>query len=205
MTALYIMESHVISLKPDHPVGHLSNGGTRRYLLEACSTTGFVAWRIADGTTLISQAMQVSLKRSPSVSFWSCAAYTDTTPVGHITAFDCHGNGLTTLNISALTGLQHLDCCHNQLTELDLSSLTDLQALDADHNRLTSLEVRHLRALRVLNCASNRLQQLDVSGLASLQVLDCATNPLVSLKCDGCTQLRECTSPRGASNCRCPF
>lgn len=187
------------------PVGHLSNGGKQRYLLEAYSTTGFVAWRMADGTTLINQAMRVSLKPSPSVSFWSCASYTNTTPAGDITAFDCHGNGLTTLNITALASLQYLDCCHNKLRELALDGLTDLQAAEADHNRLTSLEVRHLRTLRVLNCASNRLQQLDVSGLGSLQVLDCAANPLVSLKCDGCTQLRECKSPKGASNCRCPF
>lgn len=175
------MDSLPISIRPDSPTGCLSNGGGQRYLLEAESTTGFVAWRLAAGTTLVSEAKQLSIRPSKSVAFWSCAGYTDTTPAGHITSFDCHGNGLTKLSVTALTGLQYLDCCYNKLTELDLSGLTDLQALDADHNRLTFLTVHHLRALRVLKCSHNRLQQLDVSGLAALQVLDCTHNPLTDI------------------------
>jgi len=182
------MESPAIHPAAGQPAGFLSNGGTQRYLLEAESTTGFMAWRVADGTTLVSSAIQVSLKPSASVTFWSCASYTDITPAGRITAFDCHGNGLTRLDVTALKDLQYLDCCYNQLAELDLSGLTELQALEADHNRLTSLEVRHLRALRVLNCAHNRLTQLDVSGL-SLRVLEYANNPLTTLKREGCTKL----------------
>jgi hypothetical protein len=73
-------------------VGFLSNGGAGGYLIEAESTTGFIAWKTANGTTLVSEAKQVSHKATPSLIFWSCAGYQDTNPAGHITALDCHGN-----------------------------------------------------------------------------------------------------------------
>ena len=174
---------------PGQPIGYTSNGGTSRYNLEAESTTGFVAWKIADGTTLISASTQTDIAESLYVSFWACAGYTDPTPAGHITYFDCHGNRLTRLDVRALAGLEYLDCSFNQLAELPLDGLTALQALDADNNRLTGLDVRHLHELRVLDCANNRLFQLDLSGMAALQILDCSGNPLESFNHDGCTML----------------
>lgn len=173
------------------PFGYLSNGGAQRYLLEAESTTGFMAWKLADGTTLVSDALQVSLVASPSLTFWPCAGYMDTTPAGKILSFDCHGNELTHLDVRGLAGLEYLDCSFNRLRELPLDGLTELEALDTDNNRLADLDVRGLPALRVLNCAGNKLRRLDVSGLAGLQILDCSNNPLVSLVRMGCTSLQD--------------
>ena len=175
----------------NYPIGYLSNGGVQRYLLEAESTTGFVAFKIADGTTLVSNAMQISIAVSRSISFWPCAGYEDTTPDGQIISFDCHGNALTHLEVRALVGLEYLDCSFNQLTELPLDDLTELQGLDADNNQLTALDVRGLDALRVLNCANNRLRKLHLSGFDGLQILDCSNNQLASLKLDGCTSLQD--------------
>jgi Leucine-rich repeat (LRR) protein len=175
----------------NYPIGYLSNGGVQRYLLEAESSTGFVAFKTADGTTLVSNAMQVSIAASRSISFWPCAAYKDTTPDGQIISFDCHGNALTHLEVRALAGLEYLDCSFNQLAELPLDGLTELQGLAADNNQLNSLDVRRLDALRVLNCAGNRLRKLDLSGLDSLQILDCSNNQLVALKLDGCTTIQD--------------
>ena len=175
----------------NYPIGYLSNGGAQRYLLEAESTTGFVAFKTADGTTLVSNAMQVSIIASRSISFWPCAGYEDTTPAGQIISFDCHGNALTHLEVRGLTGLEYLDCSFNHLNELLLDGLTELQGLDADNNQLTSLDVHGLDALRVLNCAGNRLKTLDLSGLDGLQVLDCSNNHLISLKLDGSTTLQD--------------
>jgi hypothetical protein len=172
-------------------IGCFSNDGAQRYLLEAESTTGFVAWKTADGTTLISEAMQVSLAASLSIRFWPCAGYEDTTPAGRILSFDCHGNALTYLDVRGLTGMQYLDASFNQLRELPLDDLTALEALDADNNQLTSLMVRRLQALRVLNCAHNRLRSLDVSGLAGLQIIDCSDNPILAFRHDGCTSLQD--------------
>lgn len=178
---------------PRPGIGYASNGGAQRYLLEAESTTGFVAWKTADGTTLVSNAIQVSLAASPSLEFWSCVGYTDTTPAGRIIDFDCHGNALTHLDVRGLAGLEYLDCCFNELTELPLGGLVELQALDTSHNILTRLNVQDIKALRVLNCAVNRLTKLDLSGLAALQILDCSENRLTVLKLDGCASLREAT------------
>ncbi len=175
----------------NYPIGYLSNGGVQRYLLEAESTTGFVALKTADGTTLVSNAMQVSIAASRSISFWPCAGYEDATPAGQIVSFDCHGNALAHLEVRGLMGLEYLDCSFNQLAELALDGLTNLQGLDADNNQLASLDVRGLNALRVLNCASNRLRKLDLSGLDTLQILDCSNNQLVSLRLDGCTALQD--------------
>jgi hypothetical protein len=173
------------------PSGYVSNGGSQRYDLEAESSTGFVAFRLADGTTLVSAAQQVFIAASPSIRLWSCAGYEDPTPEGRIISFDCHGIALTALDVTALTGLEYLDCSFNRLTELPLAGVTELEGLDADNNQLATLEVRHLHALRVLNCAGNRLTSLDLSGLDLLQILDCSDNPINSLKLDGCVSLRE--------------
>lgn len=174
-----------------HAVGLISNGGSQRYLLEAESTTGFTAWKLDDGTILVSQAAQVSLQRSNSISFWSCAGFQDTTPAGKIISFDCHGNALTKLNVTGLTELRLLDCSFNKLTKLPLGGLLELEALDADDNRLTSLDVHQLHALRVLNCANNRLKRLDVSKLGRLQILDCSGNQIPAINVDDCTALRD--------------
>lgn len=179
------------------PTGYLSNGSKQRYLLEADSTTGFVAWQMDNGTILVSAARQVSIKPCACIRFWSCAGCMDTTAGGSITSFDCHGNALTQLDVIALTQLEYLDCCHNRLQSLNLSGLTELQAVDADCNCLVRLEVRQLSALRVLNCATNRLTRLDVSGLKALQVLDASRNPMKFFKQSGCAVLKDCRLPRG--------
>jgi putative transposase len=111
----------------DCAIGFASNGGTKRYLIEAESTTGFVAWRLDDGTTLVNAAETVDLPASQSLAFWSCAGYQDTTPAGEIVSLDCHANELNHLNIRRLKGLRFMDCCFNRLTVPDPTDLTNAQ------------------------------------------------------------------------------
>jgi Leucine-rich repeat (LRR) protein len=170
-------------------VGQFSNGGTRRYLIEAESSTGFIAWKLADGITLTSNSIQVSLPAGPLISFWACAAYTDSTPAGQITSLDCHGNEMTHLEICTLKGLKSLDCSFNSLAELSLGELPELQVLDASNNQLTNLNVRGLGALRVLDCSYNRLTQLDVSNLDALQILEHSKNTGIKIKTGDCPLL----------------
>ncbi|HYG36336.1 MAG TPA: hypothetical protein VEC99_16200, partial [Clostridia bacterium] len=172
-------------------IGYLSNGGSRRYLLEAESTTGFVAWKTADGTILVSQARQVSIKTTPFLTFWSCAGYQDTTPTGLVIAFDCHGNELTELDVRGLAHLRYLDCSFNALAQLPLDGLEEMEVLEADHNQLTTLEMRHIKALRVLYCESNRLSSLNLSDLNKLQILKHSENPLLSVNLNGCDALQD--------------
>jgi len=174
---------------PGAPAGFASNGGGKRYLIEVESTTGFVAWRLDDGTTLINQAENVDLPASRSLTFWPCVGCEDATPAGDIISLDCHANGLLDLDIRRLKALRYLDCCYNRLVALDVGELTELEVLDADNNQLTGLDVRSLRALRVLNCANNRLTRLDLSGLSELRILDGSGNPLGSVNTEGCLLL----------------
>jgi Leucine-rich repeat (LRR) protein len=176
---------------PTEHIGYASNGGKQRYLIEAESTTGFVAWKMEDGTILVSNAAQVSLACSRFIHFWSCAGLKDTTHLGNIASLDCHGNELTQLDLRGLNSLKFLDCCFNNLAELSLDGTTELQALDVSHNLLTNLEVRHLPSLRILNCESNRLTRLDLTGMSGLQILDVSNNAIVSIKLDGCSSLRD--------------
>jgi Leucine-rich repeat (LRR) protein len=166
------------SFPPGCAIGFASNGGTKRYLIEVESTTGFVAWRLDDGTILVNAAETVDLPASQSLAFWSCAGYQDTTPAGEIVSLDCHANELNHLNIRRLKGLRFLDCCYNRLTEIDLTGLADLEVLDADNNQLTALDVRHLSALRILNCASNPLATVDVSALTHLDVFNATSKSM---------------------------
>lgn len=176
---------------PTGPIGFLSNDGTQRYLLEIESSTGFVAYKLSDGNTLVSQTSQVSLVASASLAFWSCAGFQDTSPAGIITSLDCHGNAITHLEVRSLVGLKSLDCSYNQLSELSLEGLPELVMLDANANQLTSLDARGLQALRVLNCAGNRLHTLNLTGLAGLEILDCSDNQLPVIQTSGCLSLRD--------------
>lgn len=164
--------------QPSDHVGSLSNGGRRRYLIEAVSTTDFTAWQLDDGTTLISKTLNISLPPSPRMFFWSCAAFNNTTPAGDIIALDCHDNGLTNLDVTSLQGLKFLDCSFNCLTVLELTGLPELVALNADNNQLTQLNIGNLRSLRVLNCANNQIESLDTEVLDRLEVKDISGNLL---------------------------
>ena len=174
-----------------YPIGYASNGGRQRYLIEGNSTTGFIAWKLDDGTIIVSDAMEVSLPPSPSIAFWSCAGFEDATPTGEIIALDFHGNALTSLEVKALETLKSLHCCFNELASLNLTGLRNLEVLEVEQNLLTSLDVHDLESLRILNCAGNRLTKLDLSGLGALKILDYTNNPLVSLERSGCSSLRD--------------
>jgi hypothetical protein len=91
------------------PVGCFGNNGKRRYMVEAESTSGVVAWQLDDGTILVGEALQLSIRACASIRFWACAGYQDTRPCGKIVAFDCHDNALTHLDVRALSSLQFLD------------------------------------------------------------------------------------------------
>ena len=87
----------------------------------------------------------------------------------------CHGNKLTSLDVSKNTALHSLNCSYNQLTSLDVSKNTALHSLNCSYNQLTSLDVSKNTALRNLYCYDNKLTSLDVSKNMALDTLaiDC--------------------------------
>ena len=180
-----------LAFTPDQATGYICNEGTQRYLLEAESTSGYTCWRLADGTNLISESIQVSLPASEFVDFWPCAGYQDMSPAGRITSFDCHGNGIIVFCPERLCGLEYLDCSYNLIRDLTLDGLTELQSLNVSNNQLRNLKVRGLKSLRMLNCSDDHLWDLDVSGLEALEILDASGNLLDTFLHDGCTSLRD--------------
>ena len=106
------------------------------------------------------------------------------TGIEHFTALKqltCHGNALTSLDVSQNTALTYLHCSGNQLTSLDVSQNTALTYLNCSSNRLTTLDVSDCTALTYLNCSSNRLTTLDASDCTALEYLYCYQNQLTSL------------------------
>ena len=93
----------------------------------------------------------------------------------------CHGNQLTSLDISKNSALDVLDCHNNQLASLDVSMNTTLYSLYCDHNQIASLDVSENTKLKWLNCSSNQLTSLDVTNNTLLEDLICDANQLGSL------------------------
>ncbi len=93
----------------------------------------------------------------------------------------CGGIGLTSLDVSKLTGLTWLDCMGNELEELDVSKNTALRTLNCQSNELTALDVTMLTSLQSLSCSVNRLTALDVSKNTALTTLQVNQNELTAL------------------------
>ncbi len=106
-------------------------------------------------------------------------------------SLDCHGNQLTSLDVTKLTSLDDLNCASNRLTELDVSHNTELKNLYCDLNRLTSLDVSQNTTLFSLGCSYNLLESLDVSQNVELMYLSCYGNPLTSLDLSHNTKLLD--------------
>jgi len=93
----------------------------------------------------------------------------------------CDGNQLTSLDVSNNLALIDLYCHSNQLTSLDVSGATALIDLKCDGNQLTSLDLSNNLALNNLNCGYNQLTSLDVSNNTALFSLGCGSNQLTTL------------------------
>lgn len=83
---------------------------------------------------------------------------------------NCAGLGITDLTgIEAFTGSFTLDCSGNQITTLDLSANTGLyNILQLDGNPLTSVTFPTTNNTLLLKCANTPLTTIDVSGMSGL-------------------------------------
>ena len=109
----------------------------------------------------------------------------------NLSSLDCHGNQLTTLNLSANTALTELQCFGNNLTSLDLSSNTALTYLDCNQDHLTSLNINSDTSLTYLNCSMNQLPDLNLNSNINLTYLECSDNPLTHLDVSSNTALEH--------------
>ena len=79
----------------------------------------------------------------------------------------CHGNALTTLDLSKNTKLTELTCDMNGLSSLDLSANTLLTTLSCSLNSITSLDFTRNTALTKICCSGNQIQGKDMDKLVN--------------------------------------
>ena len=113
------------------------------------------------------------------------------TVTGNITSLNCHGCGITALDVSGNLWLTELYFHQNQLSELDVSKNVSLERLSVSSNRLTSLDVSNNLKLLTLGCEGNRLTSLDVSRNTALVSLGCGNNLLIELDLSRNTALKH--------------
>jgi hypothetical protein len=111
--------------------------------------------------------------------------------VGDCAKLICTGNPLGALDVSSNVALTWLECSGNQLGALDVSSNVALMRLVCSYNQLDVLDVSSNVALTHLECHTNQLSALDVSRNTVLSELRCNDNLLGALDVSGNTVLRE--------------
>ena len=106
---------------------------------------------------------------------------------------DCHGIGLTTLNVSMNFKLKELDCSGNQLKEYLPILSSGLKKLNCSNNKLThmNLGIRSGLNLEEVNCSNNNITKIVMDSVGELVKFDCSNNDLMELDVSQCSKLQE--------------
>ena len=106
---------------------------------------------------------------------------------------DCHGIGLTTLNVGKNFKLKELDCSGNQLKKsVDILS-SGLKKLNCSNNKLTYMNLGILYGLNLeeVNCSNNEIRNIVMDSVGELVKFDCSNNDLMTLDVSQCLKLEE--------------
>ena len=106
---------------------------------------------------------------------------------------DCHGIGLTTLNVSMNFKLKELDCSGNQLKEYLPILSSGLKKLNCSNNKLTYMNLGILYGLNLeeVNCSNNKITNIVMDSVGELVKFDCSNNALMTLDVSQCLKLEE--------------
>ena len=106
---------------------------------------------------------------------------------------DCHGIGLTTLNVGKNFKLKELDCSGNQLKEYYPILSSGLKILNCSHNNLTYMDLGILHGLNLeeVNCSNNKIWRIVMRSEEELVKFDCSNNELMALDVSRCYQLKQ--------------
>lgn len=106
---------------------------------------------------------------------------------------DCHGIGLTELNVSTNYKLKELDCSGNQLKEYLPILSSGLKKLNCSNNKLThmNLGIRSGLNLEEVNCSNNNITKIVMDSVGELVKFDCSNNDLMALDVSQCFKLQE--------------
>lgn len=101
---------------------------------------------------------------------------------------DCHGIGLTELNVGKNFKLEELDCSDNQLKESYPILSSGLKKLNCSNNKLTYMNLGSLYGLNLeeANCSNNEIRNIVMDSVGELVKFDCSNNDLMTLDVSQC-------------------
>lgn len=154
--------------------------GFRRFLKECCDKNG-------DGK------LDVDIKNMTIPTSYAIKSLEGIRFFEDLEKLDCHGIGLTTLNVGKNFKLKELDCSGNQLKKsVDILS-SGLKKLNCSNNKLTYMNLGILYGLNLeeVNCSNNNITKIVMDSVGELVKFDCSNNDLMTLDVSQCLKLEE--------------
>ena len=152
----------------------------RRFLKECCDKNG-------DGK------LDVDIKNMTIPTSYAIKSLEGIRFFEDLEKLDCHGIGLTTLNVGKNFKLKELDCSQNQLKKsVDILS-SGLKKLNCSNNKLTHMNLGILYGLNLeeVNCSNNNITNIVMDSVGELVKFDCSNNDLMTLDVSQCFKLKE--------------
>lgn len=152
----------------------------RRFLKECCDKNG-------DGK------LDVDIKNMTIPTSYAIKSLEGIRFFEDLEKLDCHGIGLTTLNVGKNFKLKELDCSQNQLKKsVDILS-SGLKKLNCSNNKLTYMNLGILYGLNLeeVNCSNNKITNIVMDSVGELVKFDCSNNDLMTLDVSQCFKLEE--------------
>ena len=152
----------------------------RRFLKECCDKNG-------DGK------LDVDIKNMTIPTSYAIKSLKGIQRFEALEKLDCHGIGLTELNVSLNYKLKELDCSENQLKEYLPILSGGLKKLNCSHNKLThmNLGIRSGLNLEEVDCSNNNITRIVMDSVGELVKFDCSNNDLMTLDVSQCFKLEE--------------
>lgn len=152
----------------------------RRFLKECCDKNG-------DGK------LDVDIKNMTIPTSYAIKSLEGIRFFEDLEKLDCHGIGLTTLNVGKNFKLKELDCSQNQLKKsVDILS-SGLKKLNCSNNKLTYMNLGILYGLNLeeVDCSNNEITNIVMDSVGELVKFDCSDNDLMALDVSQCFKLEE--------------
>ncbi|NRB60222.1 MAG: T9SS type A sorting domain-containing protein [Winogradskyella sp.] len=132
-----------------------------------------------DGDTEICTTEAQAYTGPIGVSFSNIADLTGIEAFTNITALECFGNQITTLDVSNNAQLTRLYCYDNLLTTLTVGQNTIIDRIECGNNQLASLDVSQCPSLLLFTCSYNQLISLNVANgnNGNIGTLEANNNP----------------------------